>query len=277
MKTKVAPIVIALMFFGALISSDLKLVKGRTAPKDKRIRLSKYGVVLTTPTANNKGARDLHHEGYAIAYRAKNPRTGKEEDRLAYAFGARQVSNLKPVKQKAGQTIVRTRDGELEITSEVKWDHTLNELRTWRSFKVTGTTEVVVLAIESYIDNLHKGDFAQVAFTAGMIEAALATGPIAIFSGQICECPVCPIQPCPDPGPDPDPGPGNRGYQLKSGRYRALLNPLGPALIASDPVVSEILKSNPVNVVSWKAGENMPSETIARGKNFSAFRGQKFE
>lgn len=264
MKTKVAPIVIALVFFGALISSDSQLVKGQTAPKDKQIRLSKYGVVLTTPIANNKGTRNLHHEGYAIAYRVKNRKTGNEEDRLAYAFGAHQVSNLKPVKQKAGRTIVQTQDGELEITSEVKWDHTLNELRTWRSFKVTGTTEVAVLAIESYFDNSHKGR--DVDPTAG-IESALGLAHMVITPGLKCDCPPCPIEPCPNP----------EGFKLKSDRFRALLNPVGPALIARDAAVSEILKGNPISVLSWKANINMTSELFAPGRDFSVFRGHRVE
>lgn len=271
MKTKVAPIVIALMVFGVLISSGSKFVKGQTAPKDKRIRLSKYGVVLTTPIANNKGTRDLHHEGYAIAYRVKNPKTGKEEDRLAYAFGAHQVGNLKPVKQKVGRTIVQTQDGELEITSEVKWDHKLNELRTWRSFKVIGTTEVAVLAIESYVDNSMGQDVAQVAQIAKLMEAALGRKSVAIVPGVKCDCTPCPIRPCP----------GLDGYKLKSGKFRALLNTVGlghgSALIARDAPVSEMLKSKPVSVLSWKPNINMLSEPIGPGKELSAFTSHRFE
>jgi hypothetical protein len=266
MKTKISPIVIVLMFVGALISSDSRSVKGQTAPKDKRIRLSKYGVVLSIPSANNKGKRDLRHEGYAIAYRVKNHRTGEEEDRLAYAFGPQKVRNLKPVNQENSRTVVRTQDGALEITSEAVWDHSLNELRTWRSVNITATTEVVVLAIENHADVVPSAnDRAKAAVTIRANQAALVTGRESINPDpDDCYCDPCtPNRPC------------RLSSEPTSGAYRSSLNIAEtvrktPVLIAdSVGTPSNMSKGSFINILSWVRGVNMPPDSITPGNGLN--------
>lgn len=256
MKTRIAPLVITLMFLSALIINDLQLVKGQAVSTDKRIRLTEYGVVLSIPGPNSKGITFLQHEGYAIAYRAKNSKTGKEEDRLAYAFGEKLISNLESIKQKGARTIARTRDGALEITSEATWDETLYELKIWRSVKVTGATEATILAIESHADAVRKAyEGAQAAAMLPGVRAALIAGLKIPGHADKCDCGPClPGRPC------------LQGFQLPSGVYRASLNMMKtvrttPAPIAGSvgmPTLTQMSKGNFVNVLSWVRGVNMP-------------------
>jgi hypothetical protein len=271
MKTRIALLVMALMFLSALIICDLQLVKGQTAPMEKRVTLSKYGVVLSIPGPNGREVTFLQHEGYAVAYRIKNPNTGKEEDRLAYAFG-QQVVNLESVPHSGTQAIVRTKDGALEITSEAQWDEKLNELRAWRS--VTATTALVVLAIESHADAVRRATYPdRVRAVLQVTQSALLAG--FGISGRIkkCDCPPCPLRGC------------SVGFRLPSGGFRASQDMVKSAddvsaLIAGGagmPEMTEMSKGSVVNVLSWKRDVNMPSEPIAPGKGLTAFTGYMFK
>lgn len=267
MKTRIAPLVIVLMFLSALIISDLQLAKGQAAPMDKRVRLSRYGVVLSITGPNGKEVTSFQHEGYAVAYRIKDRKTGKEEDRLAYAFGGQQVSNLEVMKQPGTQVIVRTKDGVLAITSEATWDEKLNELRTWRSVEVTAKTEVVLLAIESHADAERKAnDAAQVAAAVQATQAELVPKGIGGHMGK-CDCPPCsPGRPCLQMAPDVFLA---LLYKVKSGGDVSGLIAGGAGMGET----TEMSKGNLVNVLSWKRGVNMPSDPITRGKGLTAFSG----
>jgi hypothetical protein len=270
MKTKIAPLVTALMLLSSLVISDLPLVKGQAVGMDKRMRLSTYGVVLSIPGPDRKGIT-LLHEGYAIAYRATNPRTGEEEDRLAYAFGAQQIGNLEPVKQEGTRTIARTRDGALEITSEAKWDEKLRQLQTWRSIKVTAATEVTITAIESHADAARQANNGAQRVTP--VQAALVAGPAIGGRDGECECPPCsPNRPC-------------RGSFLSSGAYQAMLNltetsKVDPTLIASSvgmPTMKQMSSGNFVSVLSWVRGVNMPTGPSAPSDGQSYFASFQIE
>lgn len=275
MKTRRAPLIIALMVLSALIISDLQIVKGQAARIERRVTLTRYGAVSSIPGPNSEGTTYLQHEGYAIAYRAKNIKTGEDEDRLAYVFGAQLINNLEPVKQEGGRTTARTRDGALEITSEAKWDEKLHELNTRRSIKVTAATEATILAIENHIDTARKAnDIHQVVATVRAIQAALIAGPTTGGRAQDCDCGPCwPGRPC------------QPGYLLPSGAYRASLNMMEtvrttPALIAGSagmPTSTQMSKGTFVNVLSWVRGVNMPSASVAPGDGLSYFASFKLE
>ena len=271
MKTRIAQLVTALMFLSSLVISDLPLVKGQDVGMDKRMTLSTYGVVLSTPGPNRKGIT-LLHEGYAIAYRATNPRTGEEEDRLAYAFGAQQISNLEPVKQAGTRTIARTRDGALEITSEAKWDEKLRQLQTWRSIKVTAATDVTITAIESHADAGRQENNRAQRVTA--VQAALVAGPAIGGRADECECSPCsPSRPC------------RSGSFLSSGAYQAMLNltetgKADPTLIASSvgmPTMKQMSTGNLVSVLSWVRGVNLPTGPSAPSDELSYFASFEIE
>ena len=271
MKTRIASLVTALICLSSLVISDLSPVKGQAVGMGKRMKLSTYGVVLSIPRPNRNGIT-LLHEGFAIAYRATNPRTGEEEDQLAYAFGAHQISNLVPVKQAGTRKVARTRDGALEITSEAKWDETLRRLQTWRSIKVTAATEVTITAIESHADAALQAKNGAQRVTA--VQAALVAGPAIGGRADECECPPCsPSRPC------------RSGSFLSSGAYQAMLNlteigKVNPTLIAGSvgmPTMKQMSMGNLVSVLSWVRGVNLPTGPSAPSDELSYFASFEIE
>lgn len=141
MKNRIAPLMIALLIYGALTVVGCKTVQEPVqspAQKTKsvgKIEISEYGTLKRLNNSVGKSfpadPGETLGDGYAIGYKFTNAQTGKQEERFIYAVGDEKSDGLEIVPSEPTapdanivKRVVKTNDGALRLTHEIKWDET---------------------------------------------------------------------------------------------------------------------------------------------------------
>lgn len=221
MKSRIAPLLIALLSLGALLAAGCKPAQEPVPPPaqktdsrepgqspaqktvgGERIEVSEYGTLKRLRSADGKNfpaaAGETLGDGYAIGYQYKEPEKAKPVERLIYALGDEHSDNLEVVREAqapAGgnsvQAVVKTKDQALKVTHRFRLDENGGVLEVWRTIQCLAPQGVQLFVVKLQAGSLLSGG-AQSAVRSRLED--LASGVIgAGFYSPKSECgPKCP-------------------------------------------------------------------------------------
>lgn len=211
------------------------------------------------------------HEGYAIAYQARNSK-GVYGNRFVYVMGD-QVSTrkLKVEDQRStiSRKVVTTDDKALEIARFITWDQKSSALKSYIIITNTSNQELGLKAIEIDIDKRVLSRLTQidgpvpspgeilpppcpgrgsVSAPASVTALASVTAPTAVNCSVADDCPPCP---CPVPYCEPEPGQA-RSFER---------DPLSPREVNLEDLIGPKLPrfKTPMLSLSWSGANLSPS------------------
>jgi hypothetical protein len=198
------------------------------------------------PGPKGGGATKFHYEGYRLSFRAKDPKTGKENEVVVYAVGEQQASdNMKPLRLTANEAVVETTDKSLKITTTVRENNGVLEIVR----KIMADKELVFERIHIQLESR--------ALACPMLAGLVSGG------GECTEC-----QSCGCVGPICNPKLGEYGNGAKTNWARATLSvQTFENGLPHEVTINSSTTPLDVAILSWSKGVNFESLTLRQGQS----------
>ncbi len=225
MKSRIAPLMIALLTCGALMAAGCQSAQEQAQPpaqksdprepaqssaqkteRAPKIEIGEYGTLKRLNGSDGSkfptNDKETLGDGYAIGYRFTDSKTGKQVEHFLYAVGDEKSAGLEIVPSEptvpdanSVKRVVKTSDGALQITHEITWNETKRQVEIRRLIQGLSEKPVHVQVVRSQANNwLAGGDSSS--------SSAPRSGLKDLFRGLIrggwsdCEFAQCPDPPC---------------------------------------------------------------------------------